>query len=33
VAFIVDETFSPLSGEEIPNVYQLIVEKALTEDK
>lgn len=23
-----DETFSTLSGEEIPNVYQLIVEKA-----
>lgn len=28
VAFIVDEIFSTLSGEEIPNVYQLIVEKA-----
>ena len=28
VAFIVDETFSAISGEEIPNVFQIIVEKA-----
>ncbi len=28
VAFIVDETFSSISGEKIPNVYQIIVEKA-----
>lgn len=27
VAFIVDETFSVISGEEITNVYQVIVEK------
>lgn len=27
VAFINDETFSTLSGEEIPNIFQLIVEK------
>lgn len=31
VAFVVDETFSTISGEEIPNVYQLIVEKASEE--
>jgi len=28
VAFVVDETFSSISGEEIPNIYQLVVEKA-----
>ncbi len=28
VAFINDETFSTISGEEIPNVFQLIVEKS-----
>ncbi len=28
VAFVVDESFSSISGEEIQNVYQLVVEKA-----
>ena len=28
VAFIVDETFSSISGKDIPNVFQLVVEKA-----
>lgn len=28
VAFIVDETFSTISGEEISNIFQLVVEKA-----
>lgn len=28
VAFIVDETFSTISGEDIPNIFQLIIEKA-----
>ena len=28
VAFVVDETFSTISGENITNVYQIIVEKA-----
>jgi hypothetical protein len=28
VAFIVDETFSTISGEEIPNIFQLVIEKA-----
>lgn len=28
VAFIVDETFSTISGEEIANIFQLIIEKA-----
>jgi hypothetical protein len=28
VAFVVDESFSAISGEDIPNVYQLIIEKA-----
>ena len=28
MAFVVDETFSSISGEEIPNIYQLVVEKA-----
>ena len=31
VAFIIDETFSTIAGEEIPNVFQLIVEKATDE--
>ncbi len=31
VAFVVDETFSAISGEEIPNIYQLIIEKATDE--
>ena len=31
VAFIVDETFSAISEEEIPNVFQIIVEKATDE--
>jgi hypothetical protein len=28
VAFFVDETFSTISGEEIPNVFQIVIEKA-----
>lgn len=28
IAFIKDETFSTISGEDIPNIFQLIVEKA-----
>jgi hypothetical protein len=28
VAFVVDETFSTISGEEIPNVFQIVIEKA-----
>jgi hypothetical protein len=31
VAFIVDESFSAISGDDIPNVYQLIIEKATDE--
>lgn len=31
VAFIVDETFSAISGEEIPNIFQLVIEKAVDE--
>ncbi len=31
VAFIVDETFSSISGEDISNIYQIIVEKASEE--
>lgn len=31
IAFIVDETFSTISGEEISNVFQLVVEKATDE--
>lgn len=31
VAFIVDETFSVISEEKIPNVYQIIIEKAIDE--
>ena len=28
VAFIIDETFSSISGKDIPNIFQLVVEKA-----
>lgn len=28
IAFVIDETFSTISGEEISNIYQLIVEKS-----
>jgi Zn-dependent oligopeptidase len=28
VAFVVDQTFSTISGEEIPNVFQIVIEKA-----
>ncbi len=31
VAFIIDETFSTISGQEIPNIFQLVVEKATDE--
>ncbi|GEN76632.1 DUF6169 family protein [Chryseobacterium hagamense] len=31
VAFVVVEIFSTISGEEIPNIYQLIIEKATDE--
>lgn len=31
VAFIVDETFSTISGEEISNIFQLVIEKATDE--
>jgi len=31
VAFLVDESFTAISGEEIPNVFQLIVEKTTDE--
>lgn len=31
VAFIVDETFSAISGEDISNIFQLIIEKATDE--
>lgn len=31
VAFIVDETFSTISGEEIPNIFQIVIEKATDE--
>lgn len=31
VAFIVDDTFSTISGEEIPNIFQLVIEKATDE--
>jgi len=31
VAFVVDETFSTISNEEIPNVFQLIIDKASDE--
>ena len=29
VAFIVDNTFSTITGEEIPNVFQIVIEKAI----
>ena len=28
IAFVIDETFATISGEEIPNIFQLVVEKA-----
>ena len=28
VAFVIDETFSSIAGEDIPNIFQLVVEKA-----
>jgi hypothetical protein len=31
VAFVIDETFSAISGENIPNIFQLIIEKASDE--
>ncbi len=31
VAFIVDETFSTIFGEEIPNIFQFVIEKATDE--
>ena len=31
VAFVIDEIFSSISGEEIPNVFQLIIDKASDE--
>ncbi len=31
IAFIIDETFSTISGEEIPNIFQLVIEKATDE--
>ena len=31
IAFIEDATFSSISGEEIPNVFQIIIEKASDE--
>lgn len=31
VAFVIDETFSVISGKEIPNIFQLIIEKATDE--
>jgi len=31
VAFVVDETFSSISGEDIPNVFQIVIEKATDE--
>ena len=31
VAFVVDETFSAISNEEIPNIFQLIIDKASDE--
>lgn len=31
VIFVVDETFSAISGEEIPNIFQLIIEKKSNE--
>lgn len=31
VAFVVDETFSTVSNEEIPNIFQLVIDKASDE--
>ena len=31
VAFIIDATFSTISGQDIPNIFQLVVEKATDE--
>lgn len=31
VAFIIDETFSTISGEEIQKIFQLVIEKATDE--
>ena len=31
VAFIIDETFSSISGEDIPNIFQIVIEKATEE--
>jgi len=31
VAFVVDETFSAISNEEIPNIFQLVIDKASDE--
>jgi len=31
VAFVIDETFSAISNEEIPNIFQLIIDKASDE--
>jgi hypothetical protein len=28
VAFVIDETFSTISGEDVPNIFQLVIEKA-----
>ena len=33
VAFVVDETFSSIAGETIPNVFQIVVEKANDESE
>lgn len=33
VAFVVDETFSTISNEEIPNVFQLVIDKASDENE
>ncbi len=30
VSFIVDETFSTIYGEEIPNIYQIVIEKIIS---
>ena len=31
VAFVVDETFSKIAGEEIPNIFQIVVENVTEE--
>lgn len=31
VAFVVDETFSAISNEDIPNIFQLVIDKASDE--